>query len=358
MTNVTRRRASLSKHSVVYIWQTNRVMITRRDQKESAAMRHLDLTDLRRQLSDPWALDAQLPLGPVSEELQVLAHRAYIDGDSNARREAEEILYFINIDNCFAPPLHGVAAVAWTTLMRVKLGALRKQFGGCEPIGVAEMSRRMKAAVAQWGAFNHPLIAQLRERWEDIAAYRVWAKNWYGSCVGFSAQLAALVQRTTGAAKKVVLENLADEFDDKVTHDTLRIRYYESLGLRFAAADALTDPDRVVEATELLNARTGLSFLRDPLWALGCFYGVEANWPPECRIHVEINRRRGLDDHTLEYWTGHASADDHHSAEWLAVLETTCKSERDCAAAVDGAVIQLRLRWQMYDAIARRIAAK
>ena len=322
-------------------------------------MRHLDLPELRRQLSEPWALDDSglAALGLAAEEVHALAHRAYIDGDERARREAEEVLYVININSCFAPPLHAVASMAWTTLMRVKLGALRRKFGGCEPIDVPEMSRRLKAAVVQWGAFNHPLVAQLRERPDDLAAYRVWAKNWYGSCVGFSAQLAALVQRTSGAAKKVVLENLTDEFHDRVTHDTLRIRYYESLGLRFAAAEALSDPDRVLEATELLNARTGLSSLADPVWALGCFYGVEANWPSECRIHLEINRRRGVDEHTLEYWTGHAEADDHHSAEWLAVLEGMCRSPRECAAAVDGAVIQLRLRWQMYDEIGRRIAA-
>ena len=320
-------------------------------------MRHLDLVELRRQLSDPWAQgeSGQASLPAVAEELHALAHRAYDEGDEQARRETEEILYYINIDNCFAPPLHAVGSLAWTTLMRAKLAALRRQFGGCEPIDVPEMSRRLKAAVEKWGAYNHPLVGKLRQHPDDVASYRIWAKNWYGSCVGFSSQLAALVQRTTGDAKKVVLENLSDEFDHRVTHDTLRIRYYESLGLRFAAADALADPDRVLEATELLTARTGLSFLRDPLWALGCFYGVEANWPPECRIHLEINRKRGVDEHTLEYWTGHATADDHHSAEWLAALEGLCRSQTDCAAAVDGAVIQLRLRWKMYDAIARRI---
>jgi pyrroloquinoline quinone (PQQ) biosynthesis protein C len=319
---------------------------------------HLDIEALRRQLQDPWA--SEEPAASVTEaataEVAALARRAYIDDDRDARREAEAILYFINIDNCFAPPLHPVAAVAWTTLMRAKLGNLRKRFGGCEPIGVPEMSKRLVAAVAKWGAYNHPVLATLRER--DITAYRIWAKNWFGSCVGFSAQLAALVQRTTGEAKKCVLENLTDEFDDRVTHDVLRTRFYESLGLTFDKARALEDPDRVDQATELLNARTGLAYLKDPVWALGCFYGVEANWPPECKLHLAINRSRGLDDHTLEYWTGHATADDHHSAEWLAVLEQTCKTERECAAAVDGAVIQLRLRWEMYDAIALRIAGK
>jgi pyrroloquinoline quinone (PQQ) biosynthesis protein C len=321
-------------------------------------MQHVDLLELRRQLADPWGASEAAPATLVSaaKEADELARRAYDSDDVTARRHAEELLYFINIDNCFAPPLHGVASVVWTTLMRVKLASLRRRFGGCEPIDVAEMGSRLKAAVQQWGAYNHPLVASLRQASDDLHAYRIWAKNWYGSCVGFSAQLAALVQRTSGHAKKVVLENLSDEFDDKVTHDEIRVRFYESLGMRFVAAEALGDPDRVLEATELLNARTGLSFLRDPLWALGCFYGVEANWPPECRLHLEINRARGADDHTLAYWIDHAFADDHHSAEWLAALEGMCRSPHECAAAVDGAVMQLRLRWQMYDAIARRIA--
>ncbi|HTL36873.1 MAG TPA: iron-containing redox enzyme family protein [Kofleriaceae bacterium] len=318
----------------------------------------LHIADLRRQIVDPWA--SEEPGAGVLEELTAevttLGRRAYIDDDRAARSHAEAILYFINIDNCFAPPLHAVAAMAWTTLMRMKLGALRRRFGGCPPVSVPEMSRRLRAAVEQWGAYNHPVIATLHEG--DLGAYRIWAKNWFGSCVGFSAQLAALVQRTTGEAKKVVLENLTDEFDHRVTHDVLRTRFYESLGLSFDVAGALDDPDRVLEATELLNARTGLAYLRDPNWALGCFYGVEANWPPECRHHLEINRKRGLDDHTLEYWTGHATADDHHSAEWLGVLERMCASERACGDAVDGAVIQLRLRWQMYDAIAARIGER
>jgi hypothetical protein len=256
-------------------------------------MKHLDLSEVRRQLSsDPWALDdkSTATIGALAEEIQALARRAYDEGQEVARREAEEILYFINIDNCFAAPLHAGAAMAWTTLMRVKLASLRRKFGGCEQIDAAEMSRRLTSAVEKWGAYNHPVVANLRAHPDNVAAYRIWAKNWYGSCVGFSAQLAALVQRTSGHAKQVVLENLSDEFDHKVTHDALRIRYYESLGLQFSAADALADADRVLEATELLNARTGLSVLRDPVWALGCFYGVEANWPHECRLHLEIYR--------------------------------------------------------------------
>ncbi|CAN5483945.1 hypothetical protein BH11MYX1_BH11MYX1_33160 [soil metagenome] len=314
----------------------------------------LDVNDLRRLLTDPWAAEDRGLSPGVDEALRALAQVAYEDGSAEARHSAEHLLYSINTANCFAPPLQANAALAWVTLMRAKLAALRRVFGGCAPINNAELRSRLHGAIATWGAYQHPLIAQLRDL--DLHAYRIWAKNWFGSCVGFSAQLAALVQRTSGSAKKIVLENLADEFDDKVTHDVLRTRFYESLGLRFDAMAAPDDRNRVPEATELLNARTGLSYLRDPIWAFGCFYGVEANWPPECRLHLAINRARGADEHALEYWTSHAEADDHHAAEWLVALEDMCKTDEDRAAAIDGAMIQLRLRWQMYDAIAQRIA--
>src|SRR5687768_18385626 len=50
---------------------------------------------------------------------------------------------------------------------------------------------------------NHPATTtiytlSLHDALPIFDAYRIWAKNWFGSCVGFSAQLAALVQRTTG----------------------------------------------------------------------------------------------------------------------------------------------------------------
>ena len=321
-------------------------------------MSAFDVLELRRRLADPWASGDPGPtaLSQVVDDSYTLARRAYEQGDAAARHEAENLLYAMNIASCFAPPLDPRAALAWTVLVREKLAALRRELGGCEPLDEAEMRRRLLAAVEKWGAYNHPVMKVLGETPHDLAAYRIWAKNWFGSCVGFSAQLAALVQRTSGHAKRVVLENLADEFDHRVTHDTLRIRFYESLDLRFSVIDAPDDPDRVLEATELLNARTALSFLHDPVWALGCFYGVEANWPPECRLHLAINRARGADEHVLEYWTSHATADDHHSAEWLAALEQLCTTPERRGAAVEGAVIQLRLRWKMYDAIARRIA--
>jgi len=319
----------------------------------------VDLADLRRRARAAWGSGADPEaITAAATDAADLAARAYSQRDQDARWQAESTIYYLNIDSHFAPPIDPVAGVVWTTLMHAKLAELRHEFGG-EAVGrdysVAEMQAALEAAVARWGAFNHPVLAAIEEK--GLPAYRIWAKNWFGSCFGFSLQLASLVQRTTGVAKKAVLENLNDEFDDTVTHDVLRIRFYESLGLRYSKEEAIDDPDWVLGSTELLNLRTGLTNLPDPMPALGCFYTVEANWPPECKIHLATNRGRGVDDHTLEYWTTHAFADEHHSAEWLDVVKGITRTGAQRAAAVEGAIVQLKLRWRMYDQIAEKVAA-
>jgi pyrroloquinoline quinone (PQQ) biosynthesis protein C len=319
----------------------------------------LDLSELRRRARTAWGpgADPEVVAGAAAAAAD-LAARAYQHGDREARWQSESTIYFLNIESHFAPPVDPVAGVVWTTLMHAKLAELKSDLGG-EAAGreysTGEMQSAMEAAVTRWGAYNHPVLAEIEKK--GLPAYRIWAKNWFGSCHGFSLQLASLVQRTSGEAKKAVLENLNDEFDDTVTHDVLRIRFYESLGLRYSSEEAVADPDWVLGSTELLNLRTGLCNLPDPMPALGCFYTVEANWPPECKIHHAMNKGRGVDDHTLEYWTTHAFADEHHAAEWLEVVKATARTGAQRAAAVEGAIVQLKLRWRMYDQIREKVAA-
>jgi len=320
----------------------------------------IDVRELRTRIRAPWGTARVDPdtIAATATAACDLAARAYRQDDRAARRQAESIIYYLNLESCFAPPAEPIAATVWTTLMQAKLPSLRRELGGDiagSELTTEGMQVALEGAVARWGAYNHPLLDDLRDGGLD--AYRVWAKNWFGSCYGFSLQLASLVQRTTGAAKKAVLENLNDEFDDTVTHDVLRIRFYESLGLRYSSEEAVADPDWVLGSTELLNLRTGLCNMADPMPALGCFYTVEANWPPECKIHHAMNKGRGVDDHTLEYWTTHAFADEHHSSEWLEVVKAVARTPAQRAASVEGAVIQLKLRWRMYDQIGAKVAA-
>ncbi len=318
----------------------------------------IDTAMVRLRARMPWAekCDAR-SIGEAAAAAAELAASAYHRAEPSARRHAETMLYFLSIDARFAVPADPIVAVIWTTLMQAKLFELRRDVGAYESrdLSSADMQAELENAVARWGAFNHPLLDVLEKR--DHRAYDIWAKNWIGSCFGFSSQLSSLVQRTTGQAKRAVLENLSDELTDSATHDTLRTRFYESLGLEYSAETIVLDSDWVIEATEVLTLRTGLCNMPDPLPALGCFYGVEANWPSECKRHHAMNKARGADDHTLEYWTTHAFADEHHSSDWLDAVKTGCATSAQRAAVVEGALMQLKLRWRMYDAMLVKVNA-
>jgi pyrroloquinoline quinone (PQQ) biosynthesis protein C len=321
----------------------------------------VNLAQLRQQVRLAWGSSGVDPdaVTAAAASSAELARRAYVEEDRDARWRAESIIYFLNLDSSFAPPADPAAGVIWSTLIQAKLTHLRKQFAAEVPSGdftVDDMQSLLEAAVERWGTCKHPLLDDL-EHIDNLDAYRLWAKNWFGSCYGFSLQLASLFQRTTGEAKKAVLENLSDEFDGDVNHDTLRVRFYSALGLTHSAEYAIHDRDWVLESTELLNLRTGLCNLADPMPALGCFYGIEANWPPECRRHHALNKRRGLDDHTVQYWTTHAFADEVHADEWLAAIKSLARTSAQRACVVEGAIIQLCMRWRMYDAIRERVLA-
>lgn len=312
----------------------------------------LNLEVLRTSLADPLGLPEPSiqDLSGLREQVCALAVGAYRDADPKALAEAEALLYTIHVTNSFSAPVQPIPATIWGVLIRAKLDQALNQFGGCEDLGsTSEMTDRLLGAVEEWGAHNHPFLDVMAGD-EGDRALIVFTKNWYGSTYGFSQELSALAQRCDREAKAVVIENINDELSGD-THDTLRARFFHRVGLQFDPGRELDDPDRSTESFALLNFRAGLCALNNPLLALGCFYTMEANWPPECKRHIKNLRGRGYDDESLEYWSDHATTDEDHSAEWLKLLEKICTTGRQRALVVDGAVTHLRVRHVMYDAM-------
>lgn len=288
-----------------------------------------------------------------------LAREAYAGGQVEARLHAERLLHTIQVRSHFAPPLPAIPAIYWNILLRAKLqeeiftpaGEVEQRY---PDLGAGELRTRLEDAVAALGCHNHPLLDHIAGDATGRARL-VFVKNWYGSCQGFSHQLIQLVQRTTGKARGAIAENVSDELAG-VGHDELRLRFIESVGFRYDAQVAATDPDRVPESYALMSFRTGLCLLPNTLFALGSFYTTEANWPPECKRMLVGLRARGSNEHDLEYWTVHAFADEHHAAEWLDVLLETAVTPRERSQVLTGAMAQLRLRRRMYDTMLERLA--
>jgi hypothetical protein len=194
------------------------------------------LDELHETLTDPigTADPGEGALERALTDAIALSTAAYKRGDAAARLFAERVLHVIQVRSHFAPPMQGVPAIYWNVLIRAKLAVeLRAPSDwpdlttGIDRLDSAELKRRLEDAVARFGCHNHDFLDDVADRSGD-RALRVFAKNWYGSCQGFSHQLIQMVQRTTGAVRRSVSDNVADEFSG-VGHDELRMRFIESV---------------------------------------------------------------------------------------------------------------------------------
>ncbi len=316
------------------------------------------LEELREILTDPIGTADPGPeaLARAVNDAAVLATAAFHRGEAAARLHAERVLHVIQVHSHFAPPMQGVPAIYWGVLLRGKLTAELKAPADwpeltdrIDDLDAVELKRRLERAVELHGGHNHPFLDDVADR-SNERALRVFCKNWYGSCQGFSHQLIQMVQRTSGAVRRSVAENVSDEFSG-VGHDELRMRFIESVGFRYDAQVAATDPERVPESYALMSYRTGICLLQDTAFALGSFYTTEANWPTECKRMLRGLEARGCSARDLEYWSEHAHADEHHAAEWLTVLLEAATTRGQRERVLTGALVQLHTRRRMYDSM-------
>jgi pyrroloquinoline quinone (PQQ) biosynthesis protein C len=319
------------------------------------------LDHLRDILSEPVGFSDPGPeaLERAVRDAYELSRAAFERGEPEARLFAERVMHVIQAHSHWAPPMHALPACYWGVLIRAKMNVelkLPPGWGhltdGADALTTDELKRRLEAAVAEFGCHNHPLLDDIAHETGNRAMLS-FAKNWYGSCQGFAAQLVQLVQRTTGEVRKSVAANVTDEFA-AVSHDELRMRFIESVGFHYDPVVAATDGDRVCESYALMSFRTALCVINDPLYALGSFYTTEANWPTECKRMLTGLRQRGSSERDVEYWTTHAYADEHHAAEWLDVLLPVATTPADRKRALTGALAQLHIRRRMYDSIRAR----
>jgi hypothetical protein len=291
-------------------------------------------------------------LAHAVEEAYALATAAYVNKDAASFTLAEQVLTTINVGCSFSPPTSPVLAVVWTVLSRTKLTSLFDEYGGCPPCSLEEMTSRMRTAVGDLGAYNHFVLGEIMTK--DHRGLKIHVKNWFGTTYGFTHQLAALSQMATGEARKTIIENLADEFTGE-PHDDMRARFLRKLDLQFDPTKALSDPDRVIEGFSLTNFRTAVCWLPRPNYGLGSFYAIEANFPREAQRMLTGLSGLGFDADSLAIFQLHVGVDDHHSEEWLEVLQKVQMTPNERALVVDGAVTQLHLRRKMFDAVGARI---
>jgi heme oxygenase-like protein len=309
---------------------------------------------LREELSTPFWRREPAPLDEVRlacEEARALGEAA-IGGDREARKTVEHFLYTIHLHNAASTPCETVPGLVWSTLMQLKMREADRLYGGHPLVGSDdELRARAQALVEERTPANHPFFDALDKEGPDLRGFKTLQKNIIGaSMLGYEAQLCALLKRTTGAARKAVLANLNDELSGD-THFAVRTTFYTFLGLKYAPERATEDPDCMLEALEVASLRTCLTLLGDPWRALGSFFSIESSFSLECKRHARNLRNRSLPEAAIHHITSHADLDDDHGREWLDSAIATEPNAQQRALFLDGARMQMSVRWLMYDAI-------
>jgi pyrroloquinoline quinone (PQQ) biosynthesis protein C len=320
----------------------------------------ISINVLRSQFSDPLGPYEIEPkdLASYLAEAEELAKAAYLSGDRKAFEESERLLYFINYQSGFGPPVQILPSLIWSTLIRGKLKSAlqnaRKEIPS--EMSFKEMKNSLENLVQVVQERDHSLIDEIgnSKNWKALALY---SKNRTISAFGFDEQLALLFRNCHDETRQVIQENISDEYD-KTPHTELRHRYNVKTGTVFVPEKVFEDEDYLIEGISLLNFRTGICSLNYPYYALGSFYSIEAVFSQISEKLNNILPMFKLDDEAMEFFQLHATVDKGHAEEWLEGIETPKITPPDRSAVVVGAAAQLHIRHQHFEAIRNRLKSE
>jgi hypothetical protein len=286
----------------------------------------------------------------IEEEAKDLAHQAYGRQDAASLAHAERMLYLIHSKTAFSPPLDSLSGRIWPVLARAKLLHELTRLEPKQEVSAEFLVKEFTRAVARADEEDNSLIDEIALSGE-LKNIKKYVKNYLASTGGFTHQLFALTKTSMGPLKRVLVNNLADEFEDNKEHRELRYLWPRQLGIEIIPEEAVHDPDYLTESFSLQNFRTLTSLLPQPHLGLGMFFSVEAVFPGICKRLRPALIQFGVEERYLDHLVIHESVDGDHLEEGLNAIRETIKSERELALVLAGALGQIRSRHLMFSAV-------
>ena len=182
---------------------------------------------------------------------------------------------------------------------------------------------------------------------EDLAFY---SKQYWRQVEAFPGYLDSLAERLPeGKARKIVLENLADERDDD--HPGLWLDFAEALGIGREEVRA-SEPEN--ETEQCVDAFRDATRTLDPAFALGMLYGYESQSPDVAATKVTgLRDFYGIDGPGVAYFELHGELDVEHARELGEAIEEVATDEDIMARAEAGARAGAHAIWSLLDGVAR-----
>jgi pyrroloquinoline-quinone synthase len=198
-----------------------------------------------------------------------------------------------------------------------------------------EWVMQLDVAIAERNLLKHPFYQDWQAGTLSRARLQLYAVQYYLHVEAFPAHLEELADRSKGALRALILENLADEQDPAAPHPKLWRDFAAAVGISeetLWTIAPLPGIGRLVETYRQICRERSLAE------AVAALYAYEAQVPEIAttkidglRRHYGVNTAQGL-----AYFTVHEEADKMHRAAWRGWLENCGKTPARPENEVDG----------------------
>jgi pyrroloquinoline-quinone synthase len=198
----------------------------------------------------------------------------------------------------------------------------------------AQWIERLDVAIAKRSLLKHPFYQEWQAGTLSRPKLQLYAAQYYLHVEAFPAHLGELADRSKGALRAIVLENLAEEEDAAAPHP--------KLWRDFAAAVGVNE-----KTLRTIAPLRGIRRLLDTYWqicaegsfaeAVAALYAYEAQVPEIATAKIDgLRHYYGVNAHEgLAYFEVHQTADKRHRAAWRRWLEKCQDTSAGTPSKVD-----------------------
>ena len=210
------------------------------------------------------------------------------------------------------------------------------------------MLEALDALIERHHLLKHPFYKAWSEGNLSRESLQLYAQQYYQHVRAFPHNLEQLGGRSSGALKKIVADNLAEEIDPEAPHPALWRQFAESVGVDGASLD---DARPLPGVAALLDTFDEVASQGSLAQAVASFYVYEAQVPETSAEKISGLRRfyQITEPQALAYFEMHEEADIRHRAAWRGWLAT--QGEEDMFPVLCAAERSLKALWGALDSV-------
>jgi pyrroloquinoline-quinone synthase len=212
-----------------------------------------------------------------------------------------------------------------------------------------KLSERLKGIIQERSLLSHPFYRAWSEGALSLPVLRDYAGQYFAQVSAFPRFVSSVHSRCPEIeARKLLVENLADEEIHGTDHPELWMRFAEGLG---ATRESVTQAELLPETKKMVERYFELTS-RDWTQGLCALFAYESQVPEVSASKTDgLKRFYGIESpRTLEFFTAHMKYDVLHSAQVASLIDRHAEPEVAAAATAEAA----EALWGFLDGMCRQ----